>query len=183
MRLCLLLSLLLASATGCVGPRQLGAPPPAEQTPEAVNAALDGQRAAIELWSGERHAPALDVRLDADSLYFTSRSRRWEEQAVGMGEVLQISFVRDRKANKGALIGAIPGGALFVGGVAAEINGNKGVIFGRVFMLAGIGYVAIGSTVGALVGQWTAPGERVIVYQAPMRHGGADVETDRGGDG
>ena len=49
-------------------------------------------------------------------------------------------------------------------------------------MLAGIGYVAMGSTVGALVGQWTAPGERVIVYQAPMQRDSAAVETDRGGE-
>ena len=107
-----LVLLLFVSITGCVAPRQLSAPSPAEQTPEAVNAALDGQRVTLELLPGEQHVPAFDVHMAADSLYFTSLSKRREQQAVGMNEVLRISFVRGRKANRGALIGAIPGGAL-----------------------------------------------------------------------
>jgi hypothetical protein len=174
----LLFSLFVLSATGCVAPHQLAPPPAREQTPERVNAALEGKRATVELWSGDSYEQAEEIRVSNDSLHFVQRERV-VDYALALDDVREIWYVRGRKANRSALIGAVPGGAMFVGGLMTEMGGNQGFFKGRVFILAGIGYVAIGSTVGALIGQWTAPGERVIVYQTGR--GGREVELETDG--
>ena len=174
MRLFCFLALSIALMTGCVGPREVAAPSPWDQSAETVNAGLDGQRVTIELWSGKAYQGAGEVYIAGDSLFFTP-DRVWPaEQPVHLTEVQRISYVRGRKANKGALIGAVPG--LLIIGSGLLVDDSDSVISGDIIALAGVGYLAIGSTIGALIGQWTAPGERVVVYESSLRTVGPDSD-------
>ena len=177
MRIVSLLAFSVALLTGCVGPRQLAPPPPAEQTPVALNSALEGLHVTVELWSGGAYQHAAEVHIAGDSLFLTSNRMRQARQSVLLAEVRRISYIRDRKANKGALIGAVPG-LLFIGtGLLATLaDDSNSLVTGEFIVRMGVGFLAIGSTIGALIGQWSAPGERVIVYESSLRTGGSDSE-------
>ena len=157
------LLVLLAVASGCTSPRLLSAPPAEQQTQDAVNAALDGQRVRVELRTGETADHAMKVSLANDSLYFTPNQPRRVRRAVHLDEVSRLSYVRGRGTGKGALIGAAPG-VLYVALFALSDS-----IWREVGIGMGLIATVVYGGIGGLIGQAVSPGERVIIYEARIR--------------